>query len=309
MFSLFARTAPHVPRSTVLTRNVQFSVRFQSTVTTTKPKRVPRVLPSFSMEGKVCLVTGAARGLGNEFCRAFVQSGCTDLAILDLKEDEAKDAATELVANACVNSDMTPEDFNVIGVGCDVSSELSVQRAFEQVMDNFGRLDSVVASAGIVENYSAFDYPFDRIKRLYDINVHGAFFTAREAARNMIPQGGGSIVLVASISGTIINIPQPQTPYNASKAAVRHMAASLAVEWAKKGVRVNALSPGYMLTKLTKTILAHDQDLKKTWESLTPMGKMGEPEDLTGAIVFLASDASKYMTGSEIRIDGGYCLI
>jgi NAD(P)-dependent dehydrogenase (short-subunit alcohol dehydrogenase family) len=247
--------------------------------------------------------------LGNEFCKAFVQSGCTQLAIVDLKEKEAQEAADELVQSACASSDLTPEDFKVIGVGCDVSSELSVQKAFETVMDTYGRIDSVVASAGIVENYSAFDYPFDRIKRLYDINVHGAFFTAREAARNMIPQGGGAIVLVASISAGIINIPQPQTPYNASKAAVRHMASSLAVEWAKKGVRVNALSPGYMLTKLTKTILAHDPDLKKTWESLTPMGKMGEPEDLAGAIVFLTSDASRFMTGAEIRVDGGYTII
>jgi NAD(P)-dependent dehydrogenase (short-subunit alcohol dehydrogenase family) len=190
-----------------------------------------------------------------------------------------------------------------------VSSERSVQKAFAETIDTFGRVDSVVASAGIVENYSAFDYPFDRIKRLYDINVHGAFFTAREAARNMIPQGGGSIVLVSSMSANIVNIPQPQTPYNASKAAVKHMASSLAVEWAKKGVRVNVLSPGYMLTKLTRTILAHDPELKRTWESLTPMGKMGEPEDLSGAIVFLASDASRFMTGSEIRVDGGYCII
>ncbi|KAH7889541.1 hypothetical protein F5I97DRAFT_1845057 [Phlebopus sp. FC_14] len=285
------------------------STVFARSLSTEAPKRLPRVLPSFSLQDKVCVVTGAARGLGNEFCRAFVQSGCTKLAIVDLKESEAQVAASELVTSACVNSDMNPQDFNVIGVGCDVSSELSVQRAFETVMDTFGRVDSVVASAGIVENYSAFDYPFDRIKRLYDINVHGAFFTAREAARNMIPQGGGSIVLVASMSASIINIPQPQTPYNASKAAVRHMASSLAVEWAKKGVRVNTLSPGYMLTKLTKTILAHDQDLKKTWESLTPMGKMGEPEDLAGAIVFLSSDASRFVTGAELRVDGGYCII
>jgi len=266
-------------------------------------------LGAFSMQDKVALITGAARGLGFEFCRAFVESGCTRMAILDLKGSEAKAAATELVASACVNSDMNPSDFDVIGVECDVSSEHSVQKAYQETMDRFGRIDSVVASAGIVENYSAFDYPFDRIKRLYDINVHGSFFTAREAARNMIPQGGGSIVLVASMSANIINIPQPQTPYNASKAAVKHMAASLAVEWAKKGVRVNCLSPGYMLTKLTKTILAHDQELKKTWESLTPMGRMGEPEDLSGAVVFLASDASRFMTGSEIRVDGGYCVI
>ncbi|KAI1794670.1 NAD(P)-binding protein [Ganoderma leucocontextum] len=271
--------------------------------------RVVKALPDFSMSNKVAVVTGAARGLGNEFCRAFVESGCTSLAIVDLKEDEAEHAAEELVKAACVDSEMEPNDYRVIGIGCDVSSELSVHQAFRRVMDTYGRVDSVVASAGIVENYSAFDYPFDRIKRLYDINVHGAFFTAREAARNMIPQGGGSIVLVASMSANIVNIPQPQTPYNASKAAVKHMAASLGVEWAKKGVRVNTLSPGYMLTKLTRTILAHDQELKKTWESLTPMGRMGDPEDLAGAIVFLASDASRFMTGAEIRVDGGYCVI
>jgi len=176
-------------------------------------------------------------------------------------------------------------------------------------MNTFGKIDSVVASAGIVENYPALEYPSDRAKRLYDINVHGAFYTAREAARCMIPRGTGSIILVASMSANIINLPQPQTPYNASKAAVKHMATSLAVEWAKSGIRVNSLSPGYMLTKLTRTILQNNSELKKTWESLTPMGRMGNPEDLAGAVVFLASDASKFMTGSELRVDGGYCAV
>ncbi|KAJ3918252.1 NAD(P)-binding protein [Lentinula edodes] len=300
-------------RATILLRPNVFSSRI-STVnrwrySSTIPTKSPKTLPAFSMEGKVCLITGAARGLGNEFCRAFVQSGCTTMAIVDLKESEAKAAAQELAQLACVNSDLKKEDVKIIGIECDVSSELSVQRAYAETINTFGRVDSVVASAGIVENYAAFDYPFDRIKRLYDINVHGAFFTAREAARNMIPQGGGSIVLVASMSANIINIPQPQTPYNASKAAVRHMASSLAVEWAKKNVRVNVLSPGYMATKLTRTILNHDPELKKTWESLTPMGRIGEPEDLAGAIVYLASDASRFMTGSEIRVDGGYTII
>jgi len=147
------------------------------------------------------------------------------------------------------------------------------------------------------------------MKRLYDINVHGAFYTAREAAKYMIARGSGSIVLVSSMSATVVNIPQPQAPYNASKAAVRQMAASLAVEWAQKGVRVNSLSPGYMLTKLTRTILSGDQELKRKWEEMTPMGKMGDPEDLKGAIVYLSSDASKFMTGSELRVDGGYCAI
>ncbi|PAV23838.1 d-arabinitol dehydrogenase [Pyrrhoderma noxium] len=277
--------------------------------TDTLPTKGRLTLPSFSMQDKVALVTGAARGLGNEFCRAFVESGCTKLAIVDLKEEEAQNAAAELKAEFEGNGMTEKGSLNVIGVGCDVSSEVSVQKAFKIATDEFGRIDSVVASAGIVENYSAFDYPFDRIKRLYDINVHGAFFTAREAARRMIPDGGGSIVLVASMSAQIVNVPQPQTPYNASKAAVRHMASSLAVEWAKKGVRVNTLSPGYMLTKLTRTILEHDQELKRTWEALTPMGRMGDPEDLKGAVVFLASDASKFVTGTELRVDGGYCII
>ncbi|KAG5647312.1 hypothetical protein DXG03_000850 [Asterophora parasitica] len=268
----------------------------------------PKTLPTFSMQGKVCLVTGGARGLGFDFCRAFADSGCTSLAVIDLKASEAQQAANELTAYA-VDGGGHVEDINFIGIECDVSSELSVQKAYAQIIQKFGRIDSVVASAGIVENYSAFDYPADRMKRLYDINVHGAFYTAREAARHMTTQGGGSIILVASMSANIVNIPQPQTPYNASKAAVKHMAASLAVEWAKTGVRVNSLSPGYMLTKLTRTILENDPDLKKTWESLTPMGRMGEPEDLAGAVVFLASDASKFMTGSDIRVDGGYCII
>jgi len=271
--------------------------------------RAPMTLPSFSMEGKVCMVTGAARGLGLEFCKAFVRSGCTSLAILDLKESETKDAVEELSLFAVEHCNQKVENLAFIGIACDVSSEQSVQSAFTVIMDKLGKIDAVVASAGIVENYSAFDYPADRVKRLFDINVHGVFFTAREAARNMIPNGGGSIILISSMSANIVNIPQFQTPYNASKAAVKHMAASLAVEWAKDGVRVNALSPGYMLTKLTKTILEKNIELKNTWEKLTPMGRMGEPDDLSGAIAFLASDASKFMTGSEIRVDGGYCAI
>ncbi|KAI0317569.1 NAD(P)-binding protein [Amylostereum chailletii] len=301
MSAVLARSRPLASRALV----PRATTRLMSTA---KPS--PMVLKDFSMAEKVCLITGAARGLGNEFARAFVRSGCTKLAIVDLNGNEAADAAQELISTACLeHGGLKPTDFNIIGVECDVSSERSVQKAFGETIETFGRVDAVVASAGIVENYAAFDYPFDRIKRLYDINVHGAFFTARESARHMIPQGGGSITLVSSMSANVVNIPQPQTPYNASKAAVKHMAASLAVEWAKKGVRVNTLSPGYMLTKLTRTILAHDQELKKTWESLTPMGRMGEPEDLAGAIVFLASDASRFMTGSEIRVDGGYTII
>jgi len=264
-------------------------------------------LPTLSLQGKVCFVTGAARGLGFEFCRAFIQAGCTSIAIVDLKSSEATQAAEELTEYA--TSQCNLKNVRIIGIECDVANESSVQNAYDVIMKTFGRIDAVVASAGIVHNHTALEYPTEKMKRLFDINVNGVFFTAREAARHMIPQGGGSIILISSMSANIINIPQFQTPYNTSKAAVKHMAASLGVEWAKQGVRVNALSPGYMLTKLTRDILANDVELKETWERLTPMGRMGEPEDLSGAIVFMASDASKFMTGSEIRVDGGYCVI
>jgi NAD(P)-dependent dehydrogenase (short-subunit alcohol dehydrogenase family) len=157
---------------------------------------------------------------------------------------------------------MKKEDFKVVGLACDVASEEAVQELFQRIHAEFGRVDVAVACAGIVENYSALTYPSDRMRKLYDINVHGAFYTAREAARLMIPRAAGSIILIGSMSGGVVNVPQPQMPYNASKAAVRHMGASLAVEWAKQGVRVNTISPGYMLTKLTRTILENDPELK-----------------------------------------------
>ncbi|QRV73136.1 Enoyl-(Acyl carrier protein) reductase [Ceratobasidium sp. AG-Ba] len=269
-----------------------------------------RTLASFSMEGKVCVVTGAARGLGNLFARTFVESGCTNIVLMDLKQEEAQQAADDLVKWFVDHGDIEPGAVTAIGMGCDVSKEESVKEGFEAVVKRFGKVDAMVASAGIVENYSAFDYPTARIRLLYDINVHGAFFCAREAARHMIDKGTkGSIVLVSSMSANIVNVPQPQTPYNSSKAAVKHMAASLAVEWAKSGIRVNALSPGYMLTSLTRAILDKNEELKNTWVNLTPMGRMGEPEDLKGAIVYLASDASAFTNGVELRVDGAYTCI
>ncbi|EAU88723.2 hypothetical protein CC1G_01096 [Coprinopsis cinerea okayama7 len=265
-----------------------------------------RTLASFSLKNKVCAVTGAARGLGFEFCKAFLNSGSVTLALLDLKVEDLTAAKEELEQHATSSG---IKQVDILAIECNVSNEDLVKVAFDKIVEAFGRVDVVVASAGIVENYSALEYPADRAKLLFDINVHGVFFTARQAARCMMPNQSGSIILIGSMSANIVNTPQLQTPYNASKAAVKHMAASLAVEWAKHGIRVNCLSPGYMLTKLTRTILEGDPELKKTWESQTPMGRMGDPEDLAGPIVFMASDASKFMTGSEIRVDGGYTCI
>ncbi|EJD00132.1 NAD-binding protein [Fomitiporia mediterranea MF3/22] len=261
----------------------------------------------FSMKNKVCLVTGAARGLGYEFCRAFIEMGCTSLAVLDMQERAAQEAAAELVESSKRHWGI--ENVDAVGFGCNVASERSVEDTFKNVVAHFKKIDAVVASAGIVENYSALEYPSDRAKLLFDVNYHGAFFTARESAKYMIPNGGGSIVLIASMSADIVNVPQPQAPYNASKAAVKQLASSLAVEWARKNVRVNALSPGYMQTRLTRKVLEQDDEVNRKWKSMTPMGRLGEPDDLDGAVVFLSSDAARFITGAELLVDGGYSVI
>ncbi|EPQ31965.1 uncharacterized protein PFL1_00164 [Pseudozyma flocculosa PF-1] len=276
-------------------------------------RHTQRTLASFSMEGKVCVVTGAARGLGNLIARTFVESGANHVAVLDLKPDECKQAADDIDAWFTQHGQTQPGELSVEGYGCDISNEQAVQDTFQRIRQKYGRIDVVVNSAGIVENFPATEYPTEKMRKLYDINVHGSYFVAREAAKHMLADGiRGSIVLVASMSAAVTNIPQPQAPYNASKAAVRHMAGSFAVEWAKAGIRVNSLSPGYMLTSLTRTILDSSptgKELKQTWENLTPMGRMGNPEDLKGAIIYLASDASAFTTGTDLLVDGGYTAV
>jgi D-arabinitol 2-dehydrogenase len=166
-----------------------------------------------------------------------------------------------------------------------------------------------VTSAGFTENYDAIAYPYDRMKKLWGVNVDGTYLFATGVAKHLMSREvNGSIVFIGSMSGSIVNVPQPQAPYNAAKAAVRHLAASLAVEWAHAGIRVNCISPGYMLTALTKKILDDNPALAKQWTSLIPVGKMGRPEDLMGAVTFLSSDASKYVTGADLRVDGGYTV-
>jgi NAD(P)-dependent dehydrogenase (short-subunit alcohol dehydrogenase family) len=173
-----------------------------------------RTLSSFSTEGKVCVVTGAARGLGNMMARTLVESGATQLVILDLNAEEATKSADELAAWFVAEGEAQPGEIEAVGLGCDVSSEESVKAAFKAVEERFGRVDILVTAAGIVENFPADQYPTDRVRKLLDINVMGTWFCSREAARLM--PDGGSQVLIGSMSGSIVNIPQPQTPYNFS---------------------------------------------------------------------------------------------
>jgi NAD(P)-dependent dehydrogenase (short-subunit alcohol dehydrogenase family) len=271
--------------------------------------------------------------------RALVESGCNQLAILDLDKDDSQGAADEMVKWLEGTGGVEPGSLDIRGFACDVSNEESVKKAFNDVKSAFGKVHAVINSAGIVENYPALEYPTERLLKvsedrqsiavtqtpllpglslpslvqLYGINVFGSHFVSREAAKHMIADDiKGSIILVASMSGSIVNVPQPQAPYNASKAAVKHLGACLAVEWAQYGIRVNTLSPGYMLTSLTQQMFDRNlegKELRSKWENLIPMGKMGTPDDLKGAAVFLASDASRYSTGSDLIVDGGYTAV
>ncbi|KAF9891178.1 hypothetical protein FE257_004742 [Aspergillus nanangensis] len=269
-----------------------------------------RTLAQYSLENKVSLVTGGARGLGLVMSQAIVASG-SDLAIVDLNKAEAEEQAQKLVEqfrkeNPGLEEEQMP---NVTAHYSDVANPDSVNEALADIIAKHGRIDNLVTSAGFTENFDAISYPYDRIQKLWGVNVDGTYLFATGVAKHLMERKvPGSIVMIGSMSGTIVNVPQPQAPYNAAKAAVRHLAASLAVEWAGQGIRVNCISPGYMLTALTRKILDENPELRDKWISLIPTGKMGTPDDLMGPVTFLLSDAAKYITGADLRVDGGYTL-
>ncbi|QDS69301.1 hypothetical protein FKW77_002736 [Venturia effusa] len=267
-----------------------------------------RTLAAFSLDGKTAVVTGGARGLGLVMAQALAESGA-DVALVDLNKEEAQNSADALVETFRRENPFSERPPTITAHYSDVSDPQSVEECLKDIIYKHGKIDNLVTSAGFTENFDAIAYPYDRMKKLWSVNVDGTYLWSTGVAKHLMArEAQGSIVFIGSMSGAIVNVPQPQAPYNAAKAAVRHLAASLAVEWAHAGIRVNCISPGYMLTALTKKILDDNPALAKHWTSLIPVGKMGRPEDLMGAVTFLSSDASKYVTGSDLRVDGGYTV-
>ncbi|KAL2198620.1 hypothetical protein P885DRAFT_32374 [Corynascus similis CBS 632.67] len=240
-------------------------------------------LATFSLQGKVGVVTGGARGLGLVMGQGLVISGA-DLAIVDLNKEEATRQAQNIIETFKKDHpDKKPP--RVTAHYADVSDPASVEACIAEIVAEHGRIDNLVTSAGFTENFEAVAYPIERMRKLWSVNVDGTYLFATSVARHLV-----------------------KDPYNAAKAAVRHLCASLSVEWAKAGIRVNCISPGYMLTALTQKILDDNPDLKRQWTSLIPQGHMGSPEDLMGPVTFLLSDASSYVTGADLRVDGGYTV-
>ncbi|KAF2398211.1 NAD(P)-binding protein [Trichodelitschia bisporula] len=295
----FSRTDPTI--------STTYPAHLPPTTPPNPPKSAKRTLPIYSLEGKVAVVTGGARGLGLVMAQALVESGA-DVALVDINEGEARTGAEGLL-NTYMAANPGASEPIITAHYADVSSPDSVTACIASILNTHTKIDVLVTSAGFTENLPATEYPFERLKALWSVNVDGTWLFAVGVAKHMMSRGArGSIILIGSMSGAIVNVPQPQAPYNASKAAVRHLAASLAVEWAGSGVRVNCISPGYMRTALTEKIMDENPELRDKWTSLIPVGRMGTPEDLKGPVTFLASDASAYITGADLRVDGGYTV-
>lgn len=262
-------------------------------ILTTKP-----ILERFRLDGRTAVVTGGGQGIGRAFAHALGEAGAA-VAVADIVLERAETVAGELTAKG----------ITALALHVDVTQHESCMAMVDAVIRAWGRLTIGVNNAGIgqwvaSEQMSASDWD-----RMLDINLKGVFLCAQAEARAMLPAGYGKMINTASMSGSIANMPQKQAAYNASKAGVIHFTRSIAAEWAKAGVRANCISPGYTRTQLVGDLLATPvgAEMMPEWMRMTPMGRMAEVTDLQGAVVFLASEASDFMTGSDLVIDGGYC--
>ena len=253
------------------------------------------IIESMRLDGKKGFVTGGARGIGKCTAAGFCEAGA-DLAIVDLDLETAKKTAAEIAEKT---------GRKVIAIYADVTKEEDVKAMVEQVAAELGGLDFCHANAGICINVPADEMTYDQWKKNMDVNLNSIFLTDTIAGRYMLKQVHGSIINTASMSAHIVNVPQPQCAYNASKAGVIQLTKSLAIEWAKRGVRVNSISPGYIGTDLT---LSSEflQPLIKQWNAMAPMGRLGKPEELESICVYLAGDTSTFTTGSDFVIDGAF---
>jgi sorbose reductase len=255
------------------------------------------VLDLFDLRGKRALVTGASSGIGKKVAQAYLQAGA-DVAIAARNFEALQNIADELAADGPPGT-----EGNVIPMRCDVTRPEQVSAMLDRVVGELGGIDIAVCNAGIIAMHGMLDMSPDEFQRIQNTNVTGVFLTAQAAARAMVTQGqGGVIITTASMSGHIINIPQQVGHYCTSKAAVIHLTKAMAVEFAPHNIRVNSVSPGYIRTELVEPLA----DYHAQWEPKIPLGRMGRPEELTGLYLYLASAASSYMTGSDIVIDGGY---
>jgi NAD(P)-dependent dehydrogenase (short-subunit alcohol dehydrogenase family) len=252
-------------------------------------------LDKFRLDGKVAVITGAARGIGFATADALSEAGA-HVVMTDMDAAAVENAAAILTAKGRKASSHH----------LNVTRSRDVEEAVAAIVKAQGHVDILVNNAGIAKSFiPAESMDDDTWLSVLDVNLNGVFWCAREFGKHMLARKQGAIVNIGSISGYIVNYPQEQAQYNASKAAVHHLTKSLAAEWAGRGVRVNCVAPTYIVTDLTKAV-AENEDIRKHWIDGTPMGRMGQPEEIASAVLFLASDASSLLTGSIVVADGGF---
>ncbi len=251
------------------------------------------------LSGRTAVVTGGGRGIGLTVARALAADGA-DVALLDLL-DSVADTAQQLADEHGVRA---------VGLRLDVTDQDATEAAFATISEQLGVPRVLLTAAGIEINGDSIDVTAAQWRKVIDVNLAGTFFATQSFARGLLGAGlPGSAILISSMSGSIVNVPQWAASYNSSKAAVAHLGKSLAVEWASAGIRVNSIAPGYVLTDLTRQIIEREPALLDDWVARIPLGRMATPDDLSGLVSFLASDASGYLTAQCIVIDGGYTAV
>ena len=249
------------------------------------------VLDSFHLDGRVAVVTGGNRGLGKAFATALGEAGAR-VAIL----------ARDRTANDRVVDELAERGVVAKGFEADVVRRPEVDRAVDAIVAEFGGVDILVNNAGACVHRPALEVTADEWRQVLDVNLDGVWNCCQAFGQRMA-QTGGSIVNIGSMSAQIVNRPQWQPGYNASKAAVHHLTRSLAAEWAPLGIRVNALAPGYVKTDMSPV---DEPQFRQHWIEDAPMRRYASPEEIAPSVVFLASDASSFMTGAVLVVDGGY---
>ncbi|WP_290815732.1 SDR family NAD(P)-dependent oxidoreductase [Halovivax sp.] len=252
------------------------------------------VLERFTLEGQTAIVTGGNRGIGKAIARGLADAGA-NVVIANRTLESGEEAAAEI-------SEETGAE--AIAVRTDVSEEADVSALVDATVEEFGGIDVLVNNAGIAIHGGAEEKPLEEWQETIDVNLTGTFLCSKYAGREMIEGGGGSIVNVTSMSAYIANYPQKHVDYQASKGGMEAFSRQLASEWAEHGVRVNNIAPGYVATE----ILVDDEELLNTWKSEMLQDELARPEDIAPLAVYLASDASSYVTGESIVIDGGYTV-
>lgn len=252
------------------------------------------VMDKFSMKNKVSIVTGGNRGIGRGIAQGLAEAGSA-IVIAARDADKSREAVEEL----------SRLGVEAIAVEADVSKRDEIEAMLDQVLKHFGQVDALINNAGIGFHADALTLPDDEWERLFDINLKGVWKTSQIVGRHMTGRGRGSIVNIGSMSGMIVNRPQWHSPYGISKAAVHHLTKSLAAEWATKGVRVNAIAPGYIKTEIAST---EYEEYRHYWKDEVPMQRYGSTDEVAPTALLLASDASSFTTGSIYIVDGGYTL-